>query len=63
MENPLYFRELPLTAPFCNRNDELKEGAKEQELFSHAKNKANVYLLSKALWQDIAYKKSSGKAK
>lgn len=40
MENPFYFRELPLTAPFCNRQKELKE------LASHAKNKANVVIFS-----------------
>jgi len=38
--NPFYFRELPLTAPFCDRQKEM------EELISHAKNKANVVLFS-----------------
>ena len=40
MQNPFYFRELPLSAPFCNRQHEMKE------LTSHARNKANVVLIS-----------------
>ncbi len=40
MVNPFYFRELPLTAPFCDRQKEM------EELISHAKNKANVVLFS-----------------
>lgn len=40
MGNPFYFRELPLSAPFCNREKELKE------LSSHAINHANVVLFS-----------------
>ncbi len=40
MQNPFYFRELPLSAPFCNRQHEMKE------LFSHAQNKANIVLIS-----------------
>lgn len=40
MQNPFYFRELPLSAPFCNRQHEMKE------LLSHAHNKANVVLIS-----------------
>lgn len=40
MVNPFYFRELPLTAPFCDRQKEI------EELISHAKNKANVVLFS-----------------
>lgn len=38
--NPFYIRELPLGAPFCNRQRELKE------LTSHAENKMNVVLFS-----------------
>ena len=40
MENPFYFRVLPTNAPFCNRKKEL------DELFSHAKNRANVVVFS-----------------
>lgn len=40
MSNPFYFRELPLDAPFCDRQNELKE------LVSHAKNRANVLVSS-----------------
>jgi AAA+ ATPase superfamily predicted ATPase len=38
--NPFYFRELPLTAPFCDRKKE------REELLSHARNRANVILFS-----------------
>jgi hypothetical protein len=40
MQNPFYFREIPIDAPFCNRKNEMKE------LGSHAVNKANVVLFS-----------------
>ncbi|MBP7526912.1 MAG: ATP-binding protein [Syntrophorhabdaceae bacterium] len=40
MRNPFYSTELPLTAPFCDREKELKE------LTSHAVNRANVVLYS-----------------
>ncbi|MGB9714983.1 MAG: AAA family ATPase [Thermodesulfovibrionales bacterium] len=40
LANPFYFRELPLTAPFCNRKKEI------EELLSHSRNKANVVLFS-----------------
>ena len=40
MQNPFYFRVLPVTAPFCNREKEL------DQLISHAQNKANVVLFS-----------------
>ncbi|KPK35857.1 MAG: hypothetical protein AMK70_04510 [Nitrospira bacterium SG8_35_1] len=40
MKNPFYFRELPLNAPFCDRQTELAE------LLSHAENRANVVLYS-----------------
>lgn len=39
-ENPFVFKELPLSAPFCNRQKELKE------LASYAKGGANVVLFS-----------------
>lgn len=38
--NPFCFRELPLTAPFCNRKKEI------QEIVSHSKNRANVVIFS-----------------
>jgi hypothetical protein len=40
MHNPFYFRELPLTAPFCDREQENKQ------LMLHAHNKANVVMFS-----------------
>jgi hypothetical protein len=40
VKNPFYFRELPVTAPFCNRKNEINE------LLSHAKNRVNVVLFS-----------------
>jgi AAA+ ATPase superfamily predicted ATPase len=40
MQNPFYFRVLPLTAPFCNREKELNQ------LVSHAQNRANVVIFS-----------------
>lgn len=40
MANPFYFRELPLDAPLCNREGELKD------LVSHAENRANVVIHS-----------------
>ena len=40
MQNPFYFRVLPVTAPFCNREKEL------DQLVSHAQNRANVVLFS-----------------
>lgn len=40
MQNPFYFRVLPLTAPFCNREKEL------DQLVSHAQNRANVVVFS-----------------
>ncbi len=40
MDNPFYFRELSLTAPFCDRRTEIAE------LISHARNKANVVIYS-----------------
>ncbi|HAM50105.1 MAG TPA: ATP-binding protein [Nitrospiraceae bacterium] len=40
MQNPFHFRELPVEAPFCNRQVEIKE------LLSHASNAANVVLFS-----------------
>ncbi len=40
MQNPFYFRVLPTTAPFCNREDELNQ------LVSHALNRANVVIFS-----------------
>lgn len=40
MRNPFYSTELPITAPFCDRETELKE------LISHAENRANVVLYS-----------------
>lgn len=40
MGNPFYFRELPLSAVFCNRQKEIKD------LVSHALNSANVVLSS-----------------
>jgi hypothetical protein len=40
MHNPFYFRELPLTAPFCTRQQEL------DALLLHARNKANVVIFS-----------------
>ncbi|MBI4839113.1 MAG: ATP-binding protein, partial [Nitrospirae bacterium] len=39
-QNPFYFRELPLNAPFCNRQNELKE------FLSHVRNRANVVIFS-----------------
>lgn len=38
--NPFYFRKIPVDAPFCDRVKELAE------LKSHAKNRANVVLIS-----------------
>jgi AAA+ ATPase superfamily predicted ATPase len=40
MQNPFYFRVLPVTAPFCNREKELNQ------LDSHAQNRANVVVFS-----------------
>ena len=40
MRNPFYSTELPVTAPFCDRQKELRE------LTSHAVNRANVVLYS-----------------
>ncbi len=40
MRNPFYSTELPITAPFCDREKELKE------LISHAINRSNVVLYS-----------------
>jgi uncharacterized protein len=40
MKNPFWTRELPLTAPFCNRTTELKA------LISHARNRANIVMFS-----------------
>lgn len=40
MKNPFYLRVLPADAPFCDREKEL------YELFSHAKNRANVVIFS-----------------
>jgi AAA+ ATPase superfamily predicted ATPase len=40
MQNPFYLREIPLTAPFCNRHNEM------EELLNHATSKANVVLFS-----------------
>lgn len=40
MKNPFSFRELPVTAPFCDRKKELRE------LFSHARNHANMVIIS-----------------
>ena len=40
MQNPFYFRVLPVTAPFCNREKELGQ------LVSHAQNRANVVIFS-----------------
>jgi AAA+ ATPase superfamily predicted ATPase len=40
MQNPFYFRVLPVTAPFCNREKELNQ------LVSHAENRANVVIFS-----------------
>jgi hypothetical protein len=40
MGNPFYLQEVPVDAPFCNRNRELKE------LQSYAEGKANVVLFS-----------------
>ncbi len=40
MENPFYFRVLPIDAPFCNREKDL------EELLSHARNRANVVIFS-----------------
>ena len=40
MQNPFYFRVLPVTAPFCNREKEL------DQLLSHAQNRANVVVFS-----------------
>jgi AAA+ ATPase superfamily predicted ATPase len=40
MQNPFYFRVLPVTAPFCNREKEL------DQLISHAQNRANVVVFS-----------------
>ncbi len=39
-QNPFYFRELPLSAPFCDRKEELKT------LTSYAKSNASVVLYS-----------------
>lgn len=40
MRNPFYFRVLPVTAPFCNREKEL------DQLVSHGRNRANVVVFS-----------------
>ncbi|PIV54100.1 MAG: ATP-binding protein [Elusimicrobia bacterium CG_4_10_14_0_8_um_filter_37_32] len=40
MKNPFYIRELPLDAPFCNREKEINE------LVRHGKNRMNVILYS-----------------
>ncbi|MEW6184776.1 MAG: ATP-binding protein [Thermodesulfobacteriota bacterium] len=40
MKNPFYFRVLPLSGPYCNREKEL------EQLVAHAQNKANVVLFS-----------------
>ena len=40
MQNPFYFRVLPLTAPFCDREKEL------DQLVAHAQNRANVVFFS-----------------
>jgi len=40
MQNPFYFRVLPVTAPFCNREKELNQ------LISHGQNRANVVIFS-----------------
>lgn len=40
MNNPFYLQEIPQDAPFCNRNDELRE------LESYAKSRTNVVIFS-----------------
>jgi hypothetical protein len=40
MQNPFTLKEIPVSAPFCDRDQEL------QTLYSHALNKANVVLFS-----------------
>ena len=40
MKNPFFFKELPVDAPFCNREKEIKQ------LTSHGKNGANTTLFS-----------------
>ncbi len=40
MRNPFYMQEIPINAPFCDRDEELKE------LQSYAEAKANVVLFS-----------------
>lgn len=40
MRNPFYIQEIPIDAPFCDRDEELKE------LQSYAEAKANVVLFS-----------------
>jgi hypothetical protein len=41
MKNPFFFREIPVNAPFCDRQEELRQ------LQSWAEGKANVVLYSR----------------